>query len=72
MLIDQTYAVIHFCLMMAGCFALSAFAKKRFREISKPRGHYANGLPERRRRPRLVLPDPANLSPRPVAPGMTI
>jgi hypothetical protein len=64
--------ILQYCFNVAVWLLISAVAMKAYRFLHKPRGTYGNGLPERRRRPRLVLPDPATLQPRPVAPGTTI
>jgi hypothetical protein len=70
--IDPSQLVVQFCLQAAVLLAFAAVAMKIIRVRSKPRGTYGNGLPERRKRTRIVLPDPATLQPRPLAPGETI
>jgi hypothetical protein len=64
--------VHQFSISVVALFIIVAMALAAYRKLAKPRSVRANGLPERRRRPRLVLPDPATLKPRPVAPGTTI
>lgn len=70
--IDQYNLVVEFCIAVGGFAAIAAIGMKVNGVMSKPRGTYGNGLPERRKRPRLVLPDPANITPRAVPPGTSI
>lgn len=69
---DPSQMILQFSLMMGLVYLVTVVALNVRRVRSKPRGTYGKGLPERRRRPRLVLPDPCTLQPRPVPPGATI
>jgi hypothetical protein len=64
--------VHQFCLQVVSLLGLAVLGMIISRGLSKPRGTYGDDLPERRRRPRMVLPDPATLRPRRIAPGDTI
>ena len=68
---EQIEFVIQFFMMWAVILSMTAVAIRLLR-AKKSRGTYGNGLPERRSRPRIVLPDPATIRPRFVAPGQTI
>jgi hypothetical protein len=57
-MLDQSEMVLLFCIRVFGLLAIAAAAVKLARFVSRPTGTYGNGLPERRRRPRLVLRDP--------------
>ena len=72
MAIDQFELILQLCIALAALVAFGSIGTKVYRMLTKPRGTYANGLPERRRRKRLVLPDPATITPRIVPPGTTI
>ncbi|HEY3836010.1 MAG TPA: hypothetical protein VGL72_05545 [Bryobacteraceae bacterium] len=70
--IDQVQLVMQFSFAAIMFLVSAAIAMRLHRKLTKPRGTYAKGQPERRKRRRLVLPDPATLHPRTVAPGETI
>jgi hypothetical protein len=69
---DQAQLVMQFSFAAIMFVVAAAIAMKVHAKLNAPRGSYGKGKPERRRRPRLVLPDPATLQPRHVAPGETI
>jgi len=71
MSINPLQLILQFCVQGAILLAIGALAIKSSRVLAKPRGTYGNGLPERRRRPRIVLPDPATLQPVALAVRMT-
>jgi hypothetical protein len=70
--IDQMQGVFQMFLGIALVLLIGPTALTIHRMMNKPKGTYGNGLPERRKRPRLTLPDPATLQPRMVPPGSTI
>ena len=72
MAFDQGQLVLQYCYMVAVLWLAAAVGLKVNRMLTKPRGTYGKGMPERRKRRRISLPDPATLHPRPVAPGETI
>ena len=57
-MLDQSDMILLFCIRVFGLLAIAAVAIKVARIVSRPRGTYGNGLPERRMKPRLVLRDP--------------
>jgi hypothetical protein len=70
--IDQYYLVVEFSSVVVGIVVFAAISMKVYGLLSKPRGTYGNGIPERRKRRRVVLPDPATITPRAVPPGTLI
>jgi hypothetical protein len=72
MAFDQGQLVLQYCYLVAILWLSAAVALKVNRMLTKPRGTYGKGMPERRKRRRIALPDPATLQPRSVAPGETI
>ncbi len=72
MAIDQFHLVLQFSIVVVSFIAIGLLGTKIAKGLSKPRGTYGDGLPERRKRKRLVLPDPATIQPRPVPPGTSI
>ena len=71
MLIDANDLILQYSLIVTGFWILIAVARHIMLLRAQPR-RTAEGMPERRRRPRLVLPDPATLRPCAVAPGEMI
>lgn len=72
MAFDQAQLVLQFCYTVAVLWLAAAIGMKVNRMLTKPRGTYGKGMPERRKRRRIVLPDPATMRPRLVAPGERI
>ena len=56
--INQFELIFQFGIRMLALLAATAVALHLARLLSRPRGTYGAGLPERRMRPRLVLRDP--------------
>ena len=56
---DQLEFIFQFCIRVAGMLAVTAVDLRIAREVFRPRGTYGPGLPERRSRPRYVVPNPA-------------
>jgi hypothetical protein len=69
---DQGQLILHFCMMVLAQMVLAGVALMLKRKFAKPKGAWVPGMPDRRKRPRIVLPDPATLRPRYVGPGATI
>jgi hypothetical protein len=72
MAIDQFQLLLQLCIALAVLVASGTIGMKVHRVLTKARGTYGNGLPERRKRKRLVLPDPATITPRIVPPGTSM
>ena len=54
----QLEIIYQFCMMVGGLIVISAVAMKVARVVTRPSGTYGAGLPERRSRPRYVVPNP--------------
>ena len=72
MQLDFNDVILQFSAWVIGFWIMIALVRHYRALQAKPRGTYANGQPERRRRPRFQMPDPATMTPRPVAPGEMI
>jgi hypothetical protein len=59
MAIEQFELIFQFCAHLAMMILVIVIATRLSRMLERPRATYGAGLPDRRKRPRLVLRDPA-------------